>query len=74
MEMNEKKNVQDGFLAECVKGNKEWAIVGTNGFQMKGRILSFDNFCVIVDCGNGAELVYKHAISTIKKCGNCRKF
>lgn len=74
MEVAEKKNVQDSFLANCVKSNKDWCIVVTNGYQMRGRILSFDNFCVIVDCGDGAELVYKHAISTIKKIGNSRKF
>lgn len=74
MEMTEKKGVQDNFLAECVSSKKEWSIVVTNGFHMRGRILNFDNFCVIVDCGNGAELVYKHAISTIKKAGNSRKF
>ena len=36
-----------------------------NGFQMKGKILAFDSFTVLLQCGDCQELIFKHAISTI---------
>jgi host factor-I protein len=37
----------------------------TNGVPLKGRVLSFDNFTVIIEQDGKQSLVYKHAISTI---------
>jgi host factor-I protein len=34
------------------------------GRKIEGVILSFDNFCIVLR-GEGDQLVYKHAISTI---------
>ncbi|EAE2895343.1 RNA chaperone Hfq [Listeria monocytogenes] len=36
----------------------------TNGFQLRGRVVSFDNFTVLLDVEGKQQLVFKHAIST----------
>lgn len=47
------------------KDKMEITIYLTNGVPLKGRVLSFDNFTVVIDNGGKQSLVYKHAISTI---------
>jgi host factor-I protein len=37
----------------------------TNGVPLKGRVVSFDNFTVVIEQDSKQSLVYKHAISTI---------
>ena len=36
-----------------------------NGFQIRGTVLGFDSYTVVVDSEGKQEVVYKHAISTI---------
>ena len=36
-----------------------------NGIRLQGQIRWFDNFTVLLVRGNGTQVVYKHAISTI---------
>ncbi|MGN0585635.1 MAG: RNA chaperone Hfq, partial [Ruminococcus sp.] len=37
-----------------------------NGFQFKGIVRGFDSYVIILDCEGTQNLVYKHAISTLK--------
>ena len=37
-----------------------------NGFQLRGTILSFDQFAVLLLSEGRQNLIYKHAISTIQ--------
>jgi host factor-I protein len=35
-----------------------------NGVPIKGRVLSFDNFTILMEVDKKQNLIYKHAIST----------
>ena len=36
-----------------------------NGFQMRGTVVGFDSFTVVLESEGKQQLVYKHAISTV---------
>jgi host factor-I protein len=40
-----------------------------NGVKLQGNITWFDNFCVLLRRDGQAQLVYKHAISTVMPLG-----
>lgn len=62
--MKNQINVQDQYLNR-VRRDRNHVIVGLiTGHKIEGVILSFDNFCIIIR-GEGDQLVYKHAISSI---------
>jgi host factor-I protein len=63
--MANKNSIQDQVLNGARKEKMEITIYLTNGVPLKGKVLSFDNFTVIIDNGGKQSLVYKHAISTI---------
>lgn len=64
--MNDKTNIQDNFLDQIRKRQHIAAIYTTNGFKMKGRIVAYDQFTLLVEDAQGKQnLVYKSAISTI---------
>ncbi|MBO4562495.1 MAG: RNA chaperone Hfq [Clostridia bacterium] len=59
-------NIQDAFLNAARKANIPVSIYVTNGYLINGaRILSFDNYAVLVESGGKEMLIYKHAISTV---------
>lgn len=61
-----KANLQDAMLAGMRQGRVGVTLFLTNGFQMRGRIHSFDAYVVILLHTDGKQyMVYKHAISTI---------
>lgn len=59
------KNLQDTFLNSVRKEKLEITIYLMNGVPIKGRVLSFDNFTVLVEVDKKQNMIYKHAISTI---------
>ncbi len=64
--MNEKKqNLQDVFLNHLRKSKISVTIFLVNGVKLQGIVTWFDNFCVLLKRDDHAQLVYKHAISTI---------
>ena len=63
---NEKKqNLQDTFLNSVRKSKTPLTIYLVNGVKLQGIVAWFDNFCVLLRRDGQAQLVYKHAISTI---------
>ena len=36
-----------------------------NGFQLRGLIKGFDNFCIVIEFEGKQQMVYKHAVSTV---------
>lgn len=59
-------NIQDAFLNAARKANVPLAIYVTNGYLIKGaRVISFDNYAVLVEAAGKQMLIYKHAISTV---------
>jgi host factor-I protein len=58
-------NLQDHFLNIVRKEKIEINIYLVNGVPIKGRILSFDNFTILLEVDKKQNLIYKHAMSTI---------
>jgi len=58
-------NLQDIFLNYTRKNKIEITIFLVNGVPIKGRVLSFDNFTILIDVDKKQNLIYKHAISTM---------
>ena len=59
------QNYQDMVLAKIRRENMPATIYLTSGFQIRGSIIAFDNYVVIIESDNKQQMVYKHAISTI---------
>lgn len=58
-------NLQDIFLNYTRKNKTEITIFLVNGVPIKGRVLSFDNFTILIEVDKRQNLIYKHAISTM---------
>ena len=63
--MNTKANLQDLFLLRARQERLAVTLFLMNGFQMRGTIVGYDTFVVVLDSEGKQQVVYKHAISTI---------
>ena len=59
------KGLQEQFLANLCKAGIPATFYLLNGYQMKGKIIAFDDYTMMIDGGSGCQLVFKHAISTV---------
>ena len=60
-------NMQDYFLNQARKEKVQLTVFLTNGYQFSGLVKGFDNFTVnLLDTDGRQNIVYKHAISTIR--------
>ena len=59
------ENYQDQFLNQTRKNRTPLTVFLMNGFQLRGKIVGFDPFVVVVDSAGKQQVIYKHAISTI---------
>ena len=64
--MMKPENLQDRFLNQARKDKVPLTLFLMNGFQLRGTIVSFDQFAVLVQSDGRQNLIYKHAISTIQ--------
>ncbi|WP_239749505.1 RNA chaperone Hfq [Mammaliicoccus sp. O-M53] len=62
--MAEKENIQEVLLEKFKSDGTELIVFLMNGFQMKGKIVNFDDNVVLLDIQGKENLIYKHAIST----------
>jgi len=62
---NKSINLQDVFLNSSRKEKMPITVFLTNGVQLKGIVKGFDTYVVILECDGKANMIYKHAISTI---------
>ena len=63
--MQSKANLQDIFLLRARRDRIPVTMFLMNGFQMRGTIIGFDAFVVVLDSEGRQQVIYKHAISTI---------
>ena len=75
--MMKPENLQDRFLNQARKDRTMLTLFLMNGFQLRGTIVSFDQFAVLVLSDGRQNLIYKHAISTIQpsdtvRMGSCQ--
>lgn len=59
------KNLQDMFINVARKEKIDVTIYLTNGVPLSGKVLSFDNFTILLEIDKKQNLIYKHAVSTI---------
>jgi host factor-I protein len=60
-----KQNLQDTFLNHLRKNKTPTTVFLVNGVKLQGVISWFDNFSVLLRREAHAQLIYKHAISTV---------
>jgi len=59
------QNLQDKFLNKIRKDKMSVTVFLMNGVKLQGNVVWFDNFSILLGRDAHAQLVYKHAISTI---------
>jgi host factor-I protein len=69
-----KQNLQDVFLNHLRKQKTPSTVFLINGVKLQGIITWFDNFSLLLRRESHAQLVYKHAISTIMPNGPIQLF
>ncbi|MBC8751892.1 MULTISPECIES: RNA chaperone Hfq [Paraburkholderia] len=63
--MAERPSVQDDFLQMLLNDKTTVNVFLVNGIRLSGQLAAFDQFAVLLESGLGAQLVFKHAISTV---------
>ena len=58
--------LQDLFLAATARQQQNVTIFLVNGVMLQGVVSGFDQFSLLLERGNQAQLVYKHAVSTVQ--------
>ena len=59
-------SVQERLLQAVIQKKKVISLILINGFHMKGIVKEYDAFSILIESDNKNQLVYKHAISTIR--------
>ncbi|UOB98574.1 RNA chaperone Hfq [Bacillus wiedmannii] len=57
---------QEQVLQEAVQRKKNMTMILVNGFHIKGTITGYDLYSILLEVDGKQQLVYKHAISTIR--------
>jgi len=60
-----KNNIQDYILNQTRKEKQAITIYLSNGVPLKGKVISFDNYTIIIENEGKQSMIYKHAITTI---------
>ena len=63
--MQKSHNLQELFLLRARRERANVTLFLMNGYQLKGQIVGFDAFVVVLMTGDKQQVIYKHAISTI---------
>lgn len=58
-------NLQDAILREIVQERVPVTLYLMNGFQIRGTIVAFDSFVVVLVTDEKQQMIYKHGISTL---------
>ncbi|HEY0114207.1 MAG TPA: RNA chaperone Hfq [Allosphingosinicella sp.] len=58
--------LQEVFLSAVRKAGEPVTMFLVNGVMLQGQIAAFDLFCMLLQRDGLAQLVYKHAISTVQ--------
>lgn len=59
------QNIQDVFLNQIRRSKVSVTVFLVNGVKLQGIVSGFDNFSILLRRDSHAQLVYKHAVSTI---------
>ena len=61
-----KPGLQDAFLSAAAREQQPVTMFLVNGVMLQGTVTAHDQFSVLLERSGQAQLVYKHAISTIQ--------
>lgn len=61
-----KPRLQDAFLSAAAREQQSMTVFLTNGVMLQGAVAAHDQFSLLLERGGQAQLVYKHAISTLQ--------
>jgi host factor-I protein len=61
-----KGTLQDLFLAAAAREKQSVTIFLVNGVMLQGSVTGFDQFSLLLERSGQAQLVYKHAMSTVQ--------
>ncbi|MDZ7672535.1 MAG: RNA chaperone Hfq [Halanaerobiales bacterium] len=70
--MRNKVNIQDTILNHVRKQSIGVKIYLMNGVQLKGHVIGFDDFTILLETDNDLKVIYKHAVSTIEPNKNIK--
>ncbi len=59
-------NVQDGFFYQLRKDNTPVEVTLLSQVRRLGRIRRFDKYAIVLDVEGREEMIYKHAIASIR--------
>lgn len=59
------KSYQDMVLNHLRREKMSVTIYLTSGFQIRGIVLGFDNYVIILESEGKQQMVYKHAVSSV---------
>jgi len=59
-------NIQDAFLNQTRRDRVVVSIRLMDGTDLEGRIKNFDRFAIILDRDGTDQMIFKHAIATIR--------
>ena len=65
----QKESLQDRVLEELRRSHAPVTVFLVNGFQLRGTVLGYDSFVLLLAADGRQNMIYKHAISTITPCG-----
>jgi len=65
-ETSDPHGLQDSFLTAAAREQQQVTMFLVNGVMLQGRVGAHDQFSLLLERGEQAQLVYKHAISTIQ--------
>ncbi|CAA9536057.1 MAG: RNA-binding protein Hfq / RNA-binding protein Hfq [uncultured Sphingomonadaceae bacterium] len=58
--------LQEVFLSAVQRAGETVTMFLVNGVMLQGHVVAFDPFCLLLEREGLAQLVYKHAISTVQ--------
>ncbi len=61
-----RSGLQDQFLAAAARDLEPMTVFLVNGVMLQGAVVAYDQFSVLLGRSGQAQLVYKHAISTLQ--------
>ncbi len=59
-------SLQEQLLQEALQKRKDITLILLKGLHVKGMIRGFDTYSVLMEFEGKQQLIYKHAISTIR--------
>ena len=65
MSPEQRQPLQDTFLRHVREHKVPVTVFLTNGVRLQGTVTAFDSYSLLLSRDRQAQLVYKHAISTI---------